>query len=150
MNDLIDELFENENEYPLLNFFNINNIHISYPMDTFRAKLRIILNVDKTYPMTIFLLQRYDDYTNIQYLYPIVMFTNYLIQKLNYRIIRKNASKKTISEILFNDSDKEETLKLYEYFIQAWFKLNFKEVHLGSQNITFENKYSLEDFAKKN
>ncbi|CAF4223201.1 unnamed protein product, partial [Rotaria sordida] len=148
-NDLIDELIEDENQYPLLHFFNIITIHLGNPMDAFRAKLRITPNAHKVYPITIFLLQRYDDYTNIQYLYPIVMFTNYLIQKLNYRITRKNASKKTISEILFNDSDKEKTLKLYEYFIQAWYKLNFKEVRLGSQTITFENKYSLEDFAKK-
>ncbi|CAF1321963.1 unnamed protein product [Rotaria sordida] len=149
LNDLIDELFENENEYPLLNFFNITNIHISNPMDAFRAKLRIIPNVEKAYPMTIFLLQRYDDYTNIQYLYPIVMFTNYLIQKLNYRITRKNAAKKTISEVLFNDSDKDETLKLYENFIQAWYKLNFKEVRLGAQAIMFEHTYSSKDFAKR-
>ncbi|CAF3037647.1 unnamed protein product, partial [Rotaria sp. Silwood2] len=84
-----------------------------------RAKLRIIPNANKTYPITIFLLQRYDDYANIQYLYPIIMFTNYLIQKLNYRITRKNAAKKTISEIIFNDSNKEETLKLYENFISG-------------------------------
>ncbi|CAF3001867.1 unnamed protein product [Rotaria sp. Silwood2] len=97
----------------------------------------------------IFTSMRYDDYANIQYLYSIVVFANYPIQKLNYRIMRKNATKRTISEVLFNGSDKEETLKLYENFIQAWYKLNFKEVRLGSQTITFEHKYSLEDFAKR-
>lgn len=145
--DLIDELVEDENQYPLLNFFNITNIQTVDPFEILRAKFRLVPNVDKLYPITTFLLQRYDDYTNIQHLYSIVTFTNYLIQKLNYRITRKNANKKTISEVLFNNSNKEEE-KLYEKFIQAWYKLNFKEVHLGTQIIPFEHKYSSDDFAK--
>jgi hypothetical protein len=149
LNDLIDELVENENEYPRMKFFNITNTHIINPMDAFRAKLRIMPNANQTYKITIFLLERYDDYANIQYLYPIVMFTNYLIQKFNYRITRKNAAKKMINEILFNDSDKETALQLYEDFVQAWYKLNFKEVHLGSQNIKFEHQYLSTDFGKR-
>ncbi|CAF3576528.1 unnamed protein product [Rotaria sp. Silwood1] len=149
LNDLCNELIENEKEYPLLNFFNVTTINQVNTMKDFHRKLQLIPNVDKKYPMINFLIQRYHDYLNIQFLYPIVMFTNYLIEKLDYRITRKHASKKMISEILFNDSDYAIVSQLYSNFIHSWYKLKLNEIYLDSQVFKFEHSYPLEEFKHR-
>ena len=74
---------ENEKKYPLLNYFNITNIQTSNPIDEFRIRLQTIPYGDQLYPVTTFLMKHLNDYSNIQYLYPIIIFTNYLIEYCN-------------------------------------------------------------------
>ncbi|CAF0809248.1 unnamed protein product [Rotaria sordida] len=145
--DFIDEISQDENKYPLLNFFNITNIYTSNPIDEFRIRLQTIPYGDKLYPITTFLMKRLSDYANIQYLYPIVIFTNYLIEKFNHRIKRNDASETTISYYLTHGSDCETISQLYNDFIQAWYKLNLNELQYGCQPTKFELTLKQEDFA---
>ncbi|CAF3395094.1 unnamed protein product [Rotaria sp. Silwood1] len=145
--DFFDEISQDENKYPLLNFFNVTNIYTSNPIDEFRIRLQTIPYGDKLYPITTFLMKRLSDYTNIQYLYPIVVFTNYLIEKFNHRIKRNDASETTISYYLTHGSDCEIISQLYNNFIQAWYKLNFNELQYGCQPTKFELTLLKEDFA---
>ncbi|CAF4572770.1 unnamed protein product, partial [Rotaria sp. Silwood2] len=145
--DFFDEISQDENKYPLLNFFNVTNIYTSNPIDEFRIRLQTIPYGDKIYPITTFLMKRLSDYANIQYLYPIVTFTNYLIEKFNHRIKRNDASETTISYYLTHGSDCETIAQLYNGFIQAWYKLNLNELQYGCQPTKFELPLSQEDFA---
>ena len=47
-------------------------------------------------------MERLEIYENIQYLYPIVTFTNYLIHKFNHRLKRNDAAETTIEYYLTN------------------------------------------------
>ncbi|CAF1092976.1 unnamed protein product [Adineta steineri] len=146
--DFIDEIFQDETKYPLLNFFNITNIYTSNPINEFRIRLQTIPYGDTTYPVTTFLMKRLNDYTNIQYLYSIVQFTNYLIEKFNHRIKRNDAAETSISYYLTHGSDCEIISQLYQEFLHAWYKLNFDEVRYGCQTAKFElSSSSEEDFA---
>jgi len=145
--DFVDEIFQDEKKYPFLNFFNVTNIYTSNPINEFRNRLQTIPYGDKIYPITTFLMKRLTDYTNIRYLYPIVTFTNYLIEKLNHRIKRNDASETPISYYLTHGSDCETISQLYKDFIHAWYKLNLNEVRYGCQTVKFELTSLEEDFA---
>ena len=144
----VDELFENETKYPLLTFFNITNIYATNPIEKFRTKLQAIPYSEKIYPITTFLIKRLANYENIQYLYPIVTFTNYLIHKFNHRLKRNDAAVTTIEYYLTNGPDCETTSKLYESFIDAWYKLTLKEVRFDCQVAKLEHVQEKENFAK--
>ncbi|UJR36511.1 hypothetical protein I4U23_029232 [Adineta vaga] len=147
LNDYVDEIFQDERKYPLLTFFNITNIYTSNPINEFRNKLQTIPYSDETYPVTTFLMKRLADYTNIQHLYAIVTFTNYLIEKFNHRIKRNEASETAIAYYLTHGTDCETMTELYKEFVHAWYKLNFNEVRYGCQTAKFELPISKEDFA---
>ena len=98
MEQYIDEVKQDEERYPFLSYFNVTNVHTADPLNEFSGKIQLLPHGNKTYPMTMFLLKRIDDYANIQYLYPIVAFTSHLMQKFNHRIKRNDASTKTISD----------------------------------------------------
>ena len=144
----VDELFENETRYPLLAFFNVTDIYTTNPIEKFRVKLQAIPYSDKIYPMTTFLMERLTNYQNIQHLYPIVTFTNHLIHQFNYRIKRNDAAETSIEHYLTNGSDCETTAKLYEPFVDAWYKLTLNEVRLGCQTAYFKHEQEKENFAK--
>ncbi|CAF4833776.1 unnamed protein product, partial [Rotaria sp. Silwood1] len=98
--NFVDEIIEDNEKYPLLNFFNVTNIHTVDFIDDFYTKLQLLPDFENTYPLITFLLKRLSDYDNIQYLYPIIKFTNYFIENLNHRIKRNVASKTTITREL--------------------------------------------------
>ncbi|CAF3297892.1 unnamed protein product [Rotaria sp. Silwood2] len=147
LESFIDELFENEECYPLLNFFNITTFHTSNPLEEFILKMQNLPFAEKTYPVTTYLLKRLDDYTNIQHLYPIVTFSNYLIEKLNHRIKRIDSVQTKMIYYLTEDNDRDITKKLFDDFLDAWYSLTFKEVCYGCQRPKFEHAVSKEKFA---
>ncbi|CAF3343766.1 unnamed protein product [Rotaria socialis] len=147
IDDFIDEISQNEHKYPLLTFFNVTNIYTSNPIDDFHIRLQTIPYGDQIYPITTFLMKRLHQYANIQYIYPIVTFTNYLIEKFNHRIKRNDASETSISYYLTHGSDCETTSRLYKDFIDAWHELTLKEVRFGCQSVNFKIESSKEDFA---
>ncbi|CAF4479211.1 unnamed protein product [Rotaria sp. Silwood2] len=144
----VDELFENEAKYSLLTFFNITNIYATNPIEKFLTKLQAIPYSEKIYPITTFLMKRLATYENIQHLYPIVTFTNYVIHKFNHRLKRNDAATTTIEYYLTNGPDCETTSKLYESFLDAWYKLNLTEVRFDCQTAKIEHVHVKEDFAK--
>ncbi|CAF4327501.1 unnamed protein product, partial [Rotaria magnacalcarata] len=101
-----------EAKYPLLKFFNLTNIYATNPIAKFRTKLQAIPYSEKICPITTFLMNRLEIYENIQYPYPIVTFTNYLIHKFNHRLKRNDAAVTTIEYYLTNGPDCEITLEL--------------------------------------
>ncbi|CAF3798071.1 unnamed protein product, partial [Rotaria sp. Silwood1] len=148
MERYVDEFQENDQQFPLLHYFNVTNIHTANPMNEFSSKLAILPYGTQTYPLTIFLLEKIDIYANIQHLYPIVAFTNHLIQKFDYRIKRNDALGKTISNYLNQGSDSEITLDLYEQFVDAWYKITMKEVQYRCQTAKLEHNIPQYEFAK--
>ena len=145
--NLFYEIFQNEKKYPYLNFFNVTDIHTSNPIDGFAIRLQNVPHADQLYPVTTFLMKRLGDLTNIQYLYPIVVFTNYLIEKFNHRIKRNDASETTISHYLTNGSDCETISRLYQQFVDAWYNLTLTEVRYGCQVTKFQLPPKKDDFA---
>ncbi|CAF1303843.1 unnamed protein product, partial [Didymodactylos carnosus] len=83
--DYINELVENEQRYPLLNFLTVtrstNNI-----VNEFHTKF-YLLRYEELYPITDYVLKHLLEIEQIQFIYPIVNFTNYLLQKYNHRIL---------------------------------------------------------------
>jgi hypothetical protein len=146
--DFVHEIFQDENKYPLLDFFNVTNIYTSNPINEFSIRLHNIPYGDKNYPVTTFLIKRLNHYANIQYLYPIITFTNYLIEKFNHRIKRNDASETPILYYLTHGSDTETINRLYKEFLHAWYKLNLNEVRYGCQTTKFERTSPEEDFAR--
>ena len=147
--DYIDELRENEQLYPFLSFFNASKIITSNPLDEFRVKVDTLPFSDKLYPVTTLLLKQLDKYANIQHLYPIVEFTNYLLHKYNYRIKRNDAAMKTIEDIL-NESvrDRETMRRLFEQFLHSWYKLDLTEVQAGCQRPKVDRPTTPVNFAR--
>lgn len=148
LESFVDELFEDQQQYPLLNFFNITTFYTSNPLDEFMLKIQTIPYAEQTYPVTSFLLKRLNDYVNIQHLYPIVVFTNYLIDKFNHRIKRNNAAETKLLYYLTTGDDQHVTKQLFDAFLHAWYSLNLKEVRYGCQAPKFEMIVSKEKFAE--
>ncbi|CAF1605558.1 unnamed protein product, partial [Didymodactylos carnosus] len=80
-NDYINELVENEQKYPLLNFFTLTRNQIE----------------------------------NIQLIYPIVNFTNYLLQKYNHRILRNEAATNDIQYYLTSNDEHNSSIAILGY-----------------------------------
>ncbi|CAF3346168.1 unnamed protein product [Rotaria sp. Silwood2] len=143
--NVVDELIEDNEKYPLLNFFNVTNIHSIDFIDDFHIKLQLLPDFERTYPLTTFLLKHRFDYDNIQYLFPIIKFTNYFIENLNHRIKRNVAMTTTISQYLKTNSDAK---IIYEQFLKAWYKINLNEIYYDQRKYKFqryESKYTFED-----
>ncbi|CAF4419783.1 unnamed protein product [Rotaria socialis] len=148
LESFIDELFEDEQRYPLLNFFNVTTFHTSNPLDEFILKIQNLPYADKTYPVTTYLLKRLDDCMNIHYLYSIVVFINYLIEKFNHRIKRTDAMNIKISYYLTQDADRDITGKLFDDFLDAWYALTLEEVRYGCQTFKFKRDLPKEKYAE--
>ncbi|CAF1340047.1 unnamed protein product [Adineta steineri] len=148
LDNFIDELFEDEKQYPLLNFFNITTFHTSNPLDEFILKMQTLPYAEKSYPVTTFLFKRFNDYVNIQYLYSIVVFSNYLIEKFNYRIKRNDAVEKKIISYLKIGQDQHIIQQFYDDFLHAWYALNLNEVRYGCQTPKFDLTFPKDKFAE--
>ncbi|CAF1364855.1 unnamed protein product [Rotaria sordida] len=149
LTDYIDELRENEQLYPFLSFFNSSKIITTNPLDEFRVKMDTLPFSVKLYPVTTFLLKRLDNYANIQHLYPIVEFTNYLLCKYNYRIKRNDAAMKTVEDCLNEARTDRETIRiLFNQFLHAWYKLDLKEVQAGCQRPAVDRPMTAANFAR--
>jgi hypothetical protein len=145
----IDEVNEDENQYPLLNFFNVTTFHTSNLLDDFITKLQKLPYTEQMYPITNFILKKLDDYLNIQHLYPIVAFSNHLIEKFNHRIKRDDAASKSISHYLDEVSGRQLTKQLFDNFLHAWYELKLKEVRFGCQRPKLERAVPKDEFADK-
>ncbi|CAM2726708.1 unnamed protein product [Rotaria socialis] len=144
----VDELFEDEQQYPLLTFFNVTTFHTTNPLDAFILKMQTLPYAEKSYPITTFLFKRFEDYVNIQHLYPIIVFTNYLIEKLNYRIKRIDAAETKIIHYLTTGNDQHVMKQYYDAYLHAWYSLKLKEVRYGCQTPKFERTVAKEHFAE--
>lgn len=149
LTDYIDELRENEEHYPLLSYFNVSKIITANPLNEFRMKIQNLPFSDKLYPVTTFLLKRLDNYANIQYLYPIVEFTNYLLHKYNHRIKRYDAAVTTLEQCL-NEArtDREAMRILFDQFVHAWYKLDLDTVQFGCQTPSVVRSTDAANFAR--
>ena len=132
----VEELIEDDQQYPLLQFFNVTNIHSINIIQHFHNELQLQPDFLKTYPLTTFLLKRISEYDRIPHLYSIIKFTNYLIQNFNYRIDRENANNTKISQFL---KDHPELNPIYKDFEKHWFAINKYEYD-------FANKTSIATF----
>ncbi|CAF5199653.1 unnamed protein product, partial [Rotaria magnacalcarata] len=99
-------------------------------------------------PITTFLFKRFADYVNIQHLYAIIVFTNYLIEKLNYRIKRIDAAERKIIHYLTTGNDQHIMKQYYDAYLHAWYSLKLKEVRYGCQTPKFERTVAKEHFAE--
>ncbi|CAF3742087.1 unnamed protein product [Rotaria sp. Silwood1] len=162
LRNFVDEIAEKENRFPLLTYFNTTDIYTINPINKLRTKLKNVPYVNKLYPITTFIIENLEKYANIRYLYPIVSFTNYLIEKFDHRIKRNEAASATIencfnkneSNMISNiysedDQERETIIKLYEEFVDAWYKLTLKKVQYGCHHEDLNlNDVQKEEFAK--
>ncbi|CAF1066989.1 unnamed protein product [Rotaria sordida] len=142
LNDFIDELVENEEKYPLLQYLNVTNTQCT--IEDFNSKFQItVRDTNLYYPITNFIFQRLDEFQNIKHLYPIVRFTNYLLEKFNHRITRNDAATYPIAFYLNNtkensdERDQHLFRQLFDDFKEAWFQLKLNEVAYGCQIRSF-------------
>ncbi|CAF0876681.1 unnamed protein product [Rotaria sordida] len=163
LTNFVNEIAEKEGRFPLLTYFNTTGIYTINPIDKLRTKLKNVPYANKLYPMTTYIIENLEKYANIRYLYPIVSFTNYLIEKFDHRIKRNDAASATIencfnrdeSKVILNiyiedDSERETMIKLYREFIDAWYKLTLKKVQYGCHHETLDiNSVQKEEFAEK-
>ncbi|CAF1660823.1 unnamed protein product, partial [Didymodactylos carnosus] len=102
------------------------------------------------YPLSASLLKRLDEYANIQYLYPLMEFSKYLINKYNHRIQRNHGAVMTIDEALQQGGLDSQNLRiLLDQFIDVWYKINLKSVRHGCHTPKFVRPHLREDFASK-
>jgi hypothetical protein len=144
--DYINELVENEERYPLLNFLTVtrNNNDI---VAEFRTKFSL-LQYEKSYPITDYVLKHLSELEQIQYLYPIVNFTNYLLQKYNHRISRNEASTLELDHYIKNDDNDKLILPLFEQFREAWYGLKLNDVQFDCAHLKIDRTQSREQFSK--
>ena len=84
-------------------------------------------------------------YDNIQYLYPLVEFTNYFIKNFNYRIKRNDAISTKISQFFKDDSNLN---KIYKQFLDGWYKIALSQVYFDQRKYEFSHSQS--KYAFKN
>ncbi|CAM4941343.1 unnamed protein product [Rotaria socialis] len=150
LSNYIDELRQNDERYPLLPYFNVSRILTTNPLEEFRVKMQNLPFADVIYPLTTFLLKRLNDYANIRYLYSIMEFSKYLINKYNHRIQRNDAAILTIEGALQKEGVDSQTMRvLCNQFIDAWYKINLSSVRLGCQAPKFVRPYHREEFINK-
>ena len=125
--NFVDELVEDEKTYPLLHFFNVTNIHSINLINHCYNRLRLLTHHQQTHPLSTFLLTRLSHYENILYLYPIISFTNRLMQQLNHQIKRDDAKNRSIASYLKNDRNLDTS---YKQFLDAWSKIDRRELYL--------------------
>jgi len=142
--EYIEEIRENESIYPYLSFFNMSRIFTIDHVNEFTLKLQSLPFSDRLYPVTTFLINNLDTYSNIQHLYPIIEFTNYLSQRYNHRMKRNDAVTRSLQECL-NEYKTMHTY--YEQFVYAWYELNLTEIQYRCQRPKFNRPERREDFA---
>ncbi|CAF4279596.1 unnamed protein product [Rotaria sp. Silwood2] len=144
--DYINELVENEQEYPLLNFLTITRSNNDIVKE-FRSKF-YLLQYEKLYPITDYFLKHLSELEQIEYMHPIINFTNYLLQKYNHRILRTEASTKELDFYIKNDSNDKKIFSLFQQFLQAWYGLKLNDVQLDCAHIKIDRTQSSEQFSK--
>jgi len=132
----VNETTQDDNKYPLLNFFNITNIHSIDIIDHFYKQLQLQPNYKINYPITYFIFEHLSDYENIQHLYPIVRFINYLMQQFDHRIKRVDANKKTITDCLNSD---DQLKSIFKQFHDAWKSINLEDVFYENKIYKFRS-----------
>jgi len=129
LTNFLDERTEISGRYPYLNFFNITqNFQQQNHLNQLFHDLQTFPSSRLAYPLTMFILERIEIFSNIQYLSSIIQFINYLREKYNYRISRQDAIVKSIRECL---DDKGSSL--YKKFKEAWAHIELTEVRYGCQ-----------------
>ncbi|CAF4533121.1 unnamed protein product [Rotaria sp. Silwood2] len=144
--DYINELVENEKQYPLLNFLTITRSNNDI-VNEFRSQF-YLLQYEKLYPITDYVLKHLSELEQIGYMYPIINFTNYLLQKYNHRILRTEASTKELDFYIKNDINDKKLFSLFEQFRQAWYGLKLDDVQLDCTHIKIDRTQSMEQFSK--
>ncbi|CAF3507128.1 unnamed protein product [Rotaria sp. Silwood1] len=81
-------------------------------------------------------------------MYPIINFTNYLLQKYNHRILRTEASTKELDFYIRSDINDKKLFSLFEQFRQAWYRLKLDDVQLDCTHIKIDRTQSMEQFSK--
>ena len=148
--DYLDELRLNDQLYPLLSYFNKTRILVRNYFQEFTLQLTNLPFSEKLYPITTFLFKRLDAYANIQYLYPMVEFTNYLLQKYNHRIKRYDAAVKTLADCLKEARTDGETMQtIFQQFLHAWYQLDLKQVQFGCQSPPVTRPTTADKFAQE-
>jgi hypothetical protein len=144
--DYINESAENEQRYPLLNFLTVTRSNNGI-MEEFRSKF-YLLQYEKLYPMTDYVLKHLSELEQIQYMHPIVNFTNYLLQKYNHRISRNDATTFELDHYIKSDNNDKFILPLFEQFREAWYGLKLDEVQLNCAHIKIDRTQSKDQFSK--
>jgi nucleoside-triphosphatase THEP1 len=78
------------------------------------------------------IIQRFEDFILLSNLYPIVSFTNYMLNLCNYRLSRQEAKEKTINDIIQGDSIAE---KLFLEFSKAWENISHRCTQYSCKNL---------------
>lgn len=123
--NFVNEIVDDDKQYPFLQFFNLTNIHSINIIDHFYNKLQLQTNYTNNYPLTFIILEHFSEYQNIQYLYPIVKCINYVMQKFDHRIKRIDASEKTIEDYLKSDRNFQ---SIYDEFLAAYYTTTLMKV----------------------
>lgn len=145
--DYINELVENEQNDPLLNFLTITRSNNDIVTE-FRSKF-YLLQYEKKYPITDYVLKHLIELEQIQYLYPIVNFTNYLLQKYNHRISKHGASTYELDYYIRNDEDNNKLIvPLCEQFREAWYGLKLNDVQLDCIHLKIDRTQPRNQFSQ--
>ena len=135
--NFVNEVVEDNEQYPILQYFNLTNIHSIDIIDNFSHKLQLQANYKETYPLTTFILKRLSEFHNIRHLYPVIRCINYLMQKLDHKIKRTDASKRTIDDCLREDPKFKE---IYEAFLAAWYTITLENIELHRPSLQTDFK----------
>ncbi|CAG9330731.1 unnamed protein product [Blepharisma stoltei] len=123
--DIIDEKVVTD--LPLEKLFRVINKPTFCKMEqNFRLN-----DLAKEYPIINEYLQSFSEIQKLEALYPIIEFTNYLLDKYNYCYTRDECTKMRISDIIDAISDENEKnhfIDLFESFTSAWKSVNLCSV----------------------
>ena len=134
---VIEERVKDNIRYPYLNFFNLNSLVKSNCLKNFTRTLEAMDQTENNYPLTIYLLKRVKEWSDIPQLFPLMQFLNHIRDRFNYRIRRQEAIDTRIS-LCFNESHYKEGKDLFDKFVDAWKKIRLREVRSGFQQIPLD------------
>ncbi|CAG9322652.1 unnamed protein product [Blepharisma stoltei] len=147
--DYIEELKGPEDEnYPMLKFFR----HNEEPSFEAMKNAFELERENKKYGLLRIYFQNYEDIKKVESLYPIIEFTNALLEIYNHTIPREEARVLTIGDAI-KDSKNKNLEALFDSFLKAWETKGLDEMQYGCKalkNIPFNRSSSLNFFLIDN
>ena len=96
---------------------------------------------DKSYHFTKILAEKFDELQLVSNLYPIIQFTNYMMNLCNYRFSRAEAKEKKIKDVIEGN---DTAIRLFEDFCKSWSKIAYKTTQWACKQLPVLDKIDSE------
>ncbi len=111
-------------EYPYLHLYRLTK---DYSFEDMQASFKTTEQNDKNFPLLKICLENYDQMIKLRQLYPVIEFTNYMVNRYSHLTTRNNARQLILSDAIKEAKEDGEMIhRLFGKFRNAWSKIGFE------------------------